>query len=145
MKPKNFTSIEDLIKKYQSTTTQSTATSYSKESEPVIKKPEVGEIKEVIEHEVNDKEVEPFISLRAETIKLPPDIKKLGVESITTIKFPSYQNIKLPISDEKIITGLQAPVTSSLRWLATLANYLLKKAHLQLKVIHGKVIRIIKS
>ncbi len=140
MKPKNFTPIDDLIKKYQST-----VVSYSKESEPVIKKSEMEEIKEVVEFEVNDKEVQRFISPRAETIKLPPDLKKLGLQPATTINFPSYQNIKLPISDEKIITGLHAPVTSSLRWLATLAIYLLKKAHLQLKFIHGKVIRVIKS
>ena len=47
-----------------------------------------------------------------------------------------------PLSDEKIVTGLHAPVTSSLRWLATLAEYLLKMMHVQLKVVSGRVIRV---
>lgn len=136
----NFTPIDDLIKKYKSQ-----PVSRPKEVEPIVAQPEAGEIKEVVEHEIKDEEVKPFVSPRTETIKLPPDLKKLGLQPVTTTKFPSYQNIKLPISDEKIIIGLHKPVTDSLRWLATLAVYLLKMAHLQLKVVHGKVVRVIRG
>ncbi len=139
MTTKNFTPINHLLKK-----SAPQPTSLLKEAEPVSRQPEVLEIKEVVEHRV-EKEVRPFVHTRSETIKLPPDLKKLGLQPSTTTSFPTYQNIKLPISDEKIIVGLHAPVSSSLRWLATLAVYLLKMAHLQLKIIHGHVVRVIRK
>ncbi len=137
----NFTPIDDLIRKHRRNTTKNVT--LPKEAEPVS--PERFEIKEVVEHQVEEKEIKPFVSVRSETIKLPPDLKKLGLQPVNTTNFSSYQNIKLPISDEKIIVGLKAPITSSLRWLATLAVYLLARAHLALKVVHGKVVRILKT
>ena len=113
-----------------------------KEAEPTKK--ERITFQEKTEFEV-EKEVAPLISVRQESIRLPPDLKKIGAQSVPSIKTATYQTINLPLSDEKIISGLHAPVTSSLRWLATLAIYLLKIAHLQLKVIHGKVVRVFKS
>jgi len=113
----------------------------SKEVEPIPKK-EI-EFKEIKEKEVEE-EVRPHLIKREETIELPPDIQKLGLKPIPTIDFPQYQNIKLPLSDDKIIVGLHAPISSSLRWLATLALYLLKKTHLSLKVIHGRVVRVLR-
>lgn len=131
---KNFTPIDYLLEKNKNF-------SLPKESEPIAA--EKFEIKEVVEHEP-DEEIEKFISPRAETIKLPPDLKRLGLQAVSTSKFPGYKNIKLPLSDEKIIVGQKAPITSSLRWLATLALYILSQAHLGLKVIHGRVIRVLK-
>lgn len=113
-----------------------------KEGEPARK--ENINLQEKTEFET-DKEVAPLISIRQESIKLPPDLKKIGIQSVPAIKTASYQTVKLPISDEKIITGLHAPITSSLRWLATLAIYILKTAHLQLKVIRGKAVRVFKN
>lgn len=113
-----------------------------KEKEPPLRK-EIT-IEERVELEP-EKEVTPFLKVRTETIKLPPDLKKLGVQAVSTPKFTQSQSIKLPLSDEKIITGLHAPVTSSLRWLATLALYLLQMAHLQLKVVHGKIVRVFRK
>jgi len=143
----NFTSIDDLIRKYQINTDKDVGEdedgiSLPKEAEPVTS--EKFEVKEVVEHKVEE-EVRPFVSPRHETIELPPDLKKLGLTSDPSTKFPSYQNIKLPISDEKIIVGLHAPVTSSLRWLATLAVYLLARVHLGLKVVGGKVVRVFRG
>lgn len=138
----NFTPIDDLIQKYQvNNNIDEEEISLPKEAEPVNQ--EKFEIKEVVEHQV-EKEVRPFISPRQETIELPPDLKKLGLQPVNNSQFPSYKNIKLPISDEKIIVGLKAPVTTSIRWLATFAVYLLAKAHLMLKVVHGRVIRVLK-
>ncbi len=136
--PQNFTAIDDVVKKNKQ------PISKPKEVEPVPSSKETYEIKEVVEHKPEE-EVRPYVSPRAETIELPPDLKKMGLQPATTTQFPTYQNIKLPISDNKILTGLHAPITSSLRWLATLAIYLLQKAHLTLKIVHGKVIRIIRS
>lgn len=134
----NFTPIDDLIKKIKNS---NFVGSSLKEVEPITKS-EQPTIKEVVEEEVKS-EVQPYLKKRAETIKLPPDLKKLGIQSISTPQVANYQNIKLPISDEKIIAGLRAPINSSLRWLATLAVYLLKMAHLQLKIVHGKITRVL--
>lgn len=120
-----------------------TPISYPKESEPISLAKETIEIKEVVEHKPEE-EVRPFVTPRAETIELPPDLKKMGLQAATTTQYPSYSNIKLPISDEKVVVGLHAPITTSLRWLATFAFYLLQMAHLQLRVIHGKVVRVIR-
>ncbi|KKP59714.1 MAG: hypothetical protein UR54_C0025G0021 [Candidatus Roizmanbacteria bacterium GW2011_GWA2_34_18] len=137
MLTKNYTAIDDLLDK----TKNRDKISLSKEAEPIA----AGkfEIKEIAEDNLEE-EVRPFVSPRAETIELPPNLKKLGLQAVSNSNFPSYKNIKLPLSDEKIIVGQKAPITSSLRWLATLALYILGQAHLGLKVIHGHVIRVLK-
>jgi len=131
---KNFTPIDYLLEKNKNI-------SLPKEAEPITA--EKFEIKEPAEENIEE-EVRPYISPRAETIELPPDLKKMGLQSVSHSKFPGYKNIKLPLSDEKIIVGQKAPLTSSLRWLATLALYILGQAHLKLKVIHGHVVRVLK-
>jgi hypothetical protein len=136
MDQKNHTSIGYLINK--------PAGHSAKEAEPNIAPAENSPLQEVVEQQV-EKEVMPYISPRQETIELPPDVKKLGAQSVGTPQFSSYQNVKLPISDDKVIKGMHAPITSSFRWLATLAVYILKLAHVQLKIVHGKVVRVFKK
>ncbi|MBI4008753.1 hypothetical protein HY357_00815 [Candidatus Roizmanbacteria bacterium] len=146
MAQKNYTPIDHLIKKRKKPyiiPMGSTSRGPAKESEPIASSKEKYEIKEVVEHQPEE-EVRPYLQPRAETIEIPPDLKRMGLQSTSTTQFPTYQNIKLPISDDKIISGLHQPITSSIRWLATLALYLLKQAHIALKVIHGKVIRVVK-
>lgn len=118
------------------------ALSKPKESEPVAKT-EAVVIQETVEHEKIEEEVKPHIQIRPETIKLPPDLRKIGLRAAKESKFNDYKNIVIPISDDKVIKGLHEPITSSLRWLATFALYLLKKAHLTLKIIHGRVVRVV--
>lgn len=129
MKKKNYTPIDDLL-----------GSGLPKEAEPIATE---FEINEPVEHSPEE-EVRPFVSSRAETIELPPDLKKLGLQAVSNSSFPSYKNIKLPLSDEKIIVGQKAPITSALRWLAVFALYILAQAHLGLKVVHGHVIRVLK-
>jgi len=140
MTQKNYTPIDDLIKKWQQKDLISLP---NKESEPIPKK-EVIEFKEVKEAEVEE-EVKPHLIKREETIKLPPDIEKLGLKPVPSSDLPQYQNIKLPLSDDKIVVALHAPISSSIRWLATLALYLLQQAHISLKVVHGRVVRVLKK
>lgn len=135
MTKKNFTSIKDLLEKNK-------RISLPKEAEPIAA--EKFEIKEPSEDNVEE-EVRPFVSPRAETIELPPDLKKMGLQAVSQSQFSGYKNIKLPISDEKIIVGQKAPITSSIRWLATFALYILAQAHLGLKVVHGHVVRVLKQ
>lgn len=144
----NYTSIDDLVKKH--TGLSGYGGSYAKETEPIVKKREaVGNaveqstLNEVVEHEP-PKEVVPFVTVRKETIELPPDLKKMGLRPATATSFPSYQSVALPLSDEKVYQGLQAPITSSFRWFAELCLFLLKRAHLTLINIHGKIVRVIK-
>lgn len=134
----NYTPIDDLENKVQ----ERQAVSKPIEVEPITLTKESAEIKEVVEHQP-EKEVRPYITPRHETIELPPDLKSLGVQSTTTTNFPAYQNVKLPISDDKVLVGLNAPISSSFRWLATLALYILRMAHLSLKRVHGHVVRVL--
>ena len=136
----NFTSITDLIKKHQ----EQSAVSKPKESEPIARISENTTIKEVGEHQI-DKEVKPFITVKSESIKLPPDLKKLGLVAKETTQYPSYTNIKTPLADDKVLPGLHAPLNSSMRWLATLTMYILARAHITLKKVHGHVVRVIKQ
>lgn len=145
MTANNFTPIDNLIKKYQSGRGFSgkISTGIAKEAEPALSLQEKFEIKESIEYEP-EKEVKPFVRPRKETIELPPDLRQIGLQSTSSTKFPSYQTVVLPISDDKVLQGLHAPIYSSFRWLATLAMYILQKAHLTLKTIHGHVVRVIR-
>lgn len=78
------------------------------------------------------------------SIELPPDIKKLGVSAsgVQTQVQPPAVTVTLPIQDDKIFDGSKAPVTSSIKWLATWCLKRLKFAHLILKKIHGKIVRV---
>lgn len=102
---------------------------------------EIEKAQEVIEYEPAA-EVSPHVEVRKEQIEIPADLEEMGVTADETTKFPTHQDIKLPLSDEKIEKGLHQPVTSSFRWLAELCVYILKKAHLGLKNIHGKITRV---
>ncbi len=141
---KNFTPIQDLINKYKKK-----SISYpSKEIEPPIS----SEKREAIEnverqekkggkHLATTKE----IKIREETVKVPPELEKKGVTSTGHDMFNPYKMVKLPISDEDVLSGLHKPITSSWRWLSTLAMYIFNSFHIKLKKVHGKVVRIISN
>ena len=76
-------------------------------------------------------------------IELPPDIKKLGVTSgASQMPVNSATTVTLPLTDDKILSGLNAPIAQSIKWLAVWCLLKLQKAHLTLKKIHGSIIRI---
>ena len=138
MQPKNFTPIDKLIAHYKSTL----ASSFSKETEPAST--EEVEYRRIVEHEPAP-EVQKYVEHRKETVKVPADLKKLGVIPREEAAFQKTEAISLPLTDEKIEEGLHKPITSSLRWLAELALYILKQAHLTLKKIHGHIRRVVYS
>lgn len=77
-----------------------------------------------------------------ETIELPPDVAKMGVTAVgPTQPVVTTGAVKLPLSDDQIITGLHAQIITSLRWLAEWCIRQLKKAHLHLTKTGGKIIR----
>lgn len=139
MSAQNFTPIDDLIKKMQPP-----SAGLPKEAEPILGPSESLHLQESVEHEPSE-EVKPYVQPRAESIKLPGDLTMIGLQPVSSSQFSSYKNIKLPISDEKIIKGLHEPITSSYRWLAEFAVFVLRQAHLALRVVHGKIIRVIQS
>lgn len=139
MSAQNFTPIDDLIKKMQPQ-----SSGLPKEAEPILGPSESLHLQEAVEHEPSV-EVKPYVQPRAESIKLPSDLTMIGLQPVSSSQFSSYKNIKLPISDEKIIKGLHEPITSSYRWLAEFAVFVLRQAHLALRVVHGKIIRVIQS
>ncbi|MFH1827179.1 MAG: hypothetical protein ABH812_01945 [bacterium] len=96
---------------------------------------------EAFEHEP-DQETAQYVENRPETIKINEDLKKIGVQSNHNSKFSSFKEVRLPLSDKKIVEGLKEPVDSSFRWLAEFAILILKKAHATLKNIHGRIMRV---
>jgi len=136
MVTKNYTPINYLINTLK-------PVSFPKEAEPMIKSGEKNTIQEVVEHESKDHP--KIIQIHPETIKLPPDLKKLGLQLVSNNQFYSLKNVVIPIRDDRVLVGLHAPITSSFRWLATLAVYILSHAHITLKSVKGKTVRIFKK
>lgn len=77
-------------------------------------------------------------------IELPPDVKKLGVTPSgpqTPVSAVSG-SVSLPLSDDKVYQGFTLPISSAWHWLSVWCTKKLHKAHLVLKQIHGKIIRV---
>lgn len=123
--------------------------SYSKESEPLPARTEnKSEAKiDFIETEpkIEDKEIEKFVKVEKESFELDPKLKKAGLEVVDSTTLDPRHNVKLPISDDKILEGLDQPVNSSWRWLSEIAIFMLRRAHISLKKIHGHIVRVIKK
>lgn len=142
----NYTPIDDLIKKL--TEPISASNSFGKEAEPPLKKREAigiavetSKVHEVVEHE-HEADMQPFIQAHKETISVPNDLKKIGVQATAAPVFSTLKEVHLPIADETVYHGLKAPLSSSLRWLSEFCIFLLKHAHVTLKELHGKVERV---
>ncbi len=136
----NYTAIDDFIAEKKA------VSSPHKESEPVGKSLQLdrGEVSRIVEMQGQDESSQQYISEKKEDIEIPDELKKIGLKPVNVEQFSSFENIKLPISDDKVLTGAHAPITSSLRWLATLGLYLLARAHLTLRIVHGHVVRVFK-
>lgn len=146
MSVQNYTPLDDLANGQSSSA--ASGLSYHKESEPLAPAREsvdLSEVQEVVEHEPQDEEVKEFVEVKKDVPEIPEEVKKAGVESTAAVQFPSYQTIQLPLSDDKVIVGQKAPLTSSLRWLSTLAMFILWQAHATLKLIQGKPTRVMKK
>lgn len=140
----NFTPIDDLVKKHKEM--KYAASSMTKEADIPSRPVELSDSAENGEHEDTAKKVSDYVTPRADSIQLPPDLKKLGLTTNDDSQFKAALNrIKLPISDEKIMEDLKAPPSESKRWFATILVYLLERAHLTLKRVGTKVVRIFKT
>lgn len=140
----NFTPIDDLIKKYNDM--KYGTGSFSKEFGLPNKSIEINEVESLPEKSSSPEDEKKYITPKAETIKLPPDLKKMGLKTEDDDQFKeAFNKIKLPISDDRIMEDLKAPPSESRRWYATILLYILERAHLTLKKVGTKVVRIFKT
>ncbi|MCX6732059.1 MAG: hypothetical protein NTV98_00790 [Candidatus Roizmanbacteria bacterium] len=142
--PHNFTPIEELVQEYKAM--KYGAGSQAKEMEMPMSPPEASEMQEFAEQETNNAALhQQMVSKRQDSIKLPPDLKKIGLKTDEDDQFKAALNkIKLPISDDKIMEDLQAPPSEARRWYATILLYILERAHLTLKKVGTKAVRMFK-
>lgn len=137
-----------------STSTDEVTIRLSPESEPIkMEEPmlQEQEMKPEQQDTIEQKEVEPpaepadvsaYVTEKEPEPTIPEDLKKHGLQQVSSA---TYQAVHLPISDEQVMEGLKQPPTSSYRWLAELANYMLFQSHIKLKQVHGKIIRVFSS
>jgi len=143
----NHTPIQHLIDDVdQQDKTNKQTIRITKEGEPIEINAEkiVPQEVEIVDNEprLEDKEVEKFIEVNHEEPTIHPELKKAGLRTIDNTSLDPKHRVELPLSDEKVMEGLHKPITSSYRWLAEFALFMLKQAHLSLKKVHGHVIRV---
>jgi hypothetical protein len=142
----NHTPIDDLVKNHSQNQGSTQHVGHGPESEPIPSQTiESSSIQEVVEHEITDPEVKEHVEERKETIKLPKELERAGLKTVDTTQFPTYQEVKLPMSDDKIMDNLKQPINKSVRWLATFYTLILAQSHIALKKIGGKVVRVLKK
>lgn len=132
------------VKKTTPAPIPSTPPPVTKESEPYAKSNEIIQFEEPLEKQLPE-DLKPYVDVRKEKMEISEELKKIGLKEADPSLFKDIGDIKLPISDDKVMMGTHAPITSAFRWLATFALYLLRRSHLTLKTIHGRVVRVIKK
>lgn len=76
-------------------------------------------------------------------VVIPPQLKQMGVQHAgPTAPVSSQVSVSLPITDDQVLKGLHANIFDAFRWLAVWCVRRLKMAHLALKNVHGKVMRV---
>lgn len=126
-----------------SSQTVSPAGGFQKEQEPVGES-DTGLLEEIgREMELGPELERAGVIKHSEAINVPPDVKSMGVNVVGPAQpvSPTATTITLPLTDEQIAVGLHAQIVTSLRWLAEWCIRRLKKIHVHLKNIGGKVVR----
>ncbi len=135
MVARNFTPIHDLIRKYHLEQNGSTNKEFMPPSSPAEN---IG-LAEAVEHKIEDKSVSQIIEVKPDAVIVPDLVKKAGVVSTAAPTFATYKDLKLPVDEAKIPAGLNAPVDSSYRWLATLAQYVINQSHKHIIRAHRSI------
>ena len=152
MNHKNYTTIEHLLKDQKKP--QSAHLTSSPESEPIPISPKPAEttsspdqhteVDVTVEKDpdIEDTEVGEYLKTQNTDPEIHPELKKAGLQTIHRDSLDKKHKIELPIPDEEVLEGLHKPINTSWRWLAEIALFMLKQAHLGLKMIHGHVVRV---
>ena len=97
------------------------------------------------------KEVSEHIKLLPTKPDIPPDLIKAGVthspadDSVQQTRQDPSLAAPVPLSDDQINQGIAKAPTDSVRWLAEWCVKQLKLAHVQLKKVKGRYIRVQES
>lgn len=76
-------------------------------------------------------------------IQIPTPVSQMGVsQSGPTAPVSGQVSVKLPITDDRVMSGLSANIFDSFRWIAEWSIRRLKMAHFALKKVGGKVLRV---
>lgn len=143
----NYTPIDNLLEEYNKNRPQASSVSITKEGEPITITAESRPKEEIefteTEPSIEDREVKEYVEVTQNEPTLSPELKKAGLNVVDSSSLDPKHRVTLPITDEKILEGLDKPIATSWRWLAEFARFFLLQAHITLKKIHGKVVRII--
>lgn len=95
------------------------------------------------EQEIHPEMQKIGVSVVRDHLDVPPDALAVGVRpSSVYTPVSTVPTITLPLDDVKIEQGLHQSILTSLRWLAEWCIFQLKRVHITLKVIQGRVRRI---
>lgn len=109
----------------------------------IIESKPIAEIQEGAKNEQpQQSNTQDYIQVNSSIPTIPADVAAAGVEVSPSAQDVLQPVLELPLPDEKIPVALKKPVSSGIRWIAEICVYMLRKAHLQLKTIHGKVMRV---
>ncbi len=109
----------------------------------IIESKPIAEIQEDSKNEQpQQSNTQDYIQVNSSIPTIPADVAAAGVEVSPSAQDVLQPVLELPLPDEKIPVALKKPVSSGIRWIAEICVYMLRKAHLQLKTIHGKVMRV---
>lgn len=142
MSGKNYSSIHHVIKKMQQQ--QQPVGSGDPEHVTSSERQKSAEVEEVVEFDTVDPEVKPHVEVKPESMKIPSELKNVGVAPVSNPQFTTTQGMKLPMATEEIPKGLSSPVDSSFRWLTVLTIYLMEQSHLSIKKAHKGFLSLFK-
>lgn len=95
------------------------------------------------EIELSPEVKESGVELKSEEIELSQEIQKIGMEVVGSDQSLVQPTTNVPLQDNAIVGNQNSSVWLSLTWLAQWCLRQLKKAHVKLKKVHGKVVRIV--
>lgn len=76
-------------------------------------------------------------------VQIPAPVSQMGVKQAgPTAPVSGQVAVTLPITDDQVLKGLHANIFDAFRWLAEWSIRRLKMAHLALKKIGGKIVRV---
>lgn len=149
----NFTSIDFLLN--QATPVSAPAgvipspisTGSVEKTEPaggrIIESKPIAEIQEAAKNEQPQQpNVHDYVQIHSQVPTIPADVAAAGVQVAPAVLSAQEPLLELPLADDKIAPALKKPVSSGIRWIAEICVYMLWKAHMKLKTIHGKVMRV---
>lgn len=142
MTAQNFSDVSHLIKQARDSFDATTWGHPEVERIPAPKEQaEYVELHEIVEHEP-DADVAEYVEETQGAVKVPHDLQAIGVQATHVVQYPHIKEVQVPLEDDKIALGLKQPIDSAFRWLAEICLYLLHKAHIRLRIAHGKAERI---